>query len=200
MNDISELYNIKNVHIDFQPQNLFERLINENKIHYKEKVFSKGSFIVKEKTQHNYIYFIKDGIVSVEKQEDIYTFFPKGNFIGLNVLSRERSPFFSFVAFTDVEVIRFDRAEVETYLNRMQERWLFLYVQEQRFRDHIYECYLFRREKGIEKVELAITFINKIFPNPTQRVLPPEIPYKEFARFVGIKESTIQKILKKRNV
>ncbi|WP_239257183.1 cyclic nucleotide-binding domain-containing protein [Listeria ilorinensis] len=195
MNDIQALYDFRNVHVEFQPANLFNTGMKELQV--KTKILPKGSTIIKEEIHYQHIYYIKKGIISVEKQGDIYTFLPNENFVGLNGLMNHQKPFFSFIAFTETEVVIFERTEVENYIKKMQEGWLFLYVQEQRFRDNIHECYIFRREKGIRKVEKAIAFIDKIFPAHPNKPLPPEILYKEFSRFVGIKENNIQKILKK---
>lgn len=157
-----ELYSKEVIEANFSYDALLKTLLH-SAIRYSEEIVSKRMTLIDEHISSKYVYFIKSGIVMLQRNGSVTQFVGSKKIIGLdNNLLLDGSRYTAEVIQT-VEAYVFDYEEVLQTLIGMQEGWIFLYLNNRNNETFIRNRYLLMREVGSERLmsvlgEIADTF------------------------------------------
>ncbi|WP_430536693.1 cyclic nucleotide-binding domain-containing protein [Listeria rocourtiae] len=125
----SELYDEKEIQSVFCESQLIRFLTETENIRYKRKEFKKGQYLnTGNHVEDSKVYYIVEGVISIENETDILYFIGPGHFVGLEHFMFHSPLPIESKSLSNITLLEFEKEDILFLLMSLQEGWLYNYV------------------------------------------------------------------------
>ncbi|MDT0110967.1 Crp/Fnr family transcriptional regulator [Listeria booriae] len=202
--DMRALYHQDVIDSQFNPVKflLFLRQDDVLKIDSERVTFNKNDYLVKERDYSEYIYFIEEGVVTVESDERVIDFKATSEIIGFQDLMDFNNTNFSYKVFSkNLIAHKFRKIEVIDKVLNTQEGYLYHYHCINREMQELQIKEVLLRKNSIERIKSALIYLLKKFEKENQKSIINEfielpITIDLLAQYVEMNHVTLYRKLK----
>ncbi|MBC2161871.1 Crp/Fnr family transcriptional regulator [Listeria booriae] len=154
--ELDQLYNMDIIRTNFNQEKLLQELLTSNLIDSKTIKIPKGRHFDTVTDTQEHIYYLERGIAHLSYENKSLAVLIDQQFIGLGTVLDFKEKTFDIQAYTECELLMFDRKQVMELLFSMQEGMLYLYLYEKDLQQSLLEKIDLLYQKG--SVRLIKTF------------------------------------------
>lgn len=208
---LKELYHQDEIDSQFNATKLFDFLRQDNilPIGCKKMFFHRNDYLISKGERSEYVYYIEDGLVSMEGNDRVIDFKSASDIVGFQELMMFEKTEFSYKALSKgVIVWKFKKIEVLDKLLNTQEGYLYHYHYLTQELQSLQQKEIFLRKASAEKLEQSLIYLIKKFGTKSKTVYSTkfvELPITvvSLAQYIEVHHATIyRKIreMKKHNI
>ncbi|MBC1983251.1 Crp/Fnr family transcriptional regulator [Listeria booriae] len=182
----------------FNSKSLLTGLIEASEVHEYRSLVKRNHALICEGSSTDYLYYIKEGVVSIRQGAYTFGFIGAGHFIGLDTLLMHNKPRYTVRILETTEMYIFDRLEVMEYLFSLQEGWIFFYLLEKEARNRLLKYQHFMTYKGSERLEAMLLDLAGTFGSHNDELitLPKCFTKRRIADYANFSLNTITSLIK----
>ncbi|MBC1473837.1 Crp/Fnr family transcriptional regulator [Listeria grandensis] len=195
-----ELYNRDTIEDKFGSKYLLDLLKDDPtyRVPYTKTVLPKDTMLCSEFTPNDNIYFLESGVVAYEYKEQIISFSSQGDIIGMDDIFSLRQNKDSVRTISSATVYIFPKQDVMKNLLRMQEGWLFLYLNNHNHNILIAHKYILMRQVGKLRLKKILRdFADKYgYKDGKNTKIPGYFTRKDLANYANLSTNSMSQICK----
>ncbi|MBC2318482.1 Crp/Fnr family transcriptional regulator [Listeria booriae] len=154
--ELDQLYNMDIIRTNFNQEKLLQELLISNLVDSTTIKIPKSRYFDTVTDTHEHIYYLEHGIAHLSYKKKSLAVLMDHQFIGLGTVLDFQEKNFDIQAYTECELLMFDRKQVMELLFSMQEGMLYLYLYEKDLQKTLLEKIDLLYQKGT--VRLTKTF------------------------------------------
>ncbi|MBC6309206.1 Crp/Fnr family transcriptional regulator [Listeria sp. FSL L7-1582] len=163
-----KIKSLKEIHLENMNQGKFDyhhflEFLLTHRIPYKKRILKRNTHIFTENQPFKNIYFIESGVISCNRDQNIIGFLGKTNIIGLSNPYTNDDSFYTMKVIHSATVYEFDRADMLTMLLSFQEGWLFLYANNHRKEEMLFNKTLLLQEAAEHRLLTLLKEVAHLF-------------------------------------
>ncbi|EAE7017415.1 Crp/Fnr family transcriptional regulator [Listeria monocytogenes] len=165
-----DLYSKKILEEEFGYTCFLQTLI-DNRIPYKKTRIPSNMILLTEDTINTKVYFIKKGIVSLEKNKNVISFLGSNQIAGLNDYFMAEANLYTARVIETITAYEFDKEDIICSIIGMQEGWLYLYLNNRNHENVLIEKCNLMRGNGENRLKESLEQLGRYFGNEKEGVL-----------------------------
>ncbi|MBC2067938.1 Crp/Fnr family transcriptional regulator [Listeria booriae] len=154
--ELDQLYNMDIIRTNFNQEKLLHELLTSSLVDSTTIMIPKNRYFDTVTDTQEHIYYLEHGIAHLSYENESLAVLIDHQFIGLGTVLDFQEKTFDIQAYTDCELLMFDRKQVMELLFSMQEGMLYLYLYEKDLQKALLEKIDLLYQKG--SVRLLKTF------------------------------------------
>lgn len=125
----NSFYSIDKIGLLYNSKQMIDMLLNDMnfKIPFSIITLKRKELLISENERSEFVYFIKDGILAMKRDNYIFDFIKSNEFVGLYELSEKDNSVFNIIAIKETELLRFKKTDILWKVLSYQEG-LFYYL------------------------------------------------------------------------
>lgn len=159
---------LKEIHLERMEQGKFDydhflQFLLAHRIPYKQRILKRNTYLSIENQPFKHIYFIESGVISCNRDKNIIGFLGKKNIVGLSNPYTNDDSFYTLKVLQPTIVYEFDRASMLTTLLGFQEGWLFLYANNHKKDEMLFDKTLLLQEAAEHRLLVLLKEVAHLF-------------------------------------
>ncbi|KGL39072.1 Crp/Fnr family transcriptional regulator [Listeria sp. SHR_NRA_18] len=163
-----KIKSLKEIHLEKMEQGKFDydhflKFLLTHRIPYKQRTLKRNTHISIENQPFKHIYFIESGVISCNRDKNIIGFLGEKNIVGLSNPYTNDNSFYTMKVLQPTTVYEFDRADMLTMLLGFQEGWLFLYANNHKKEEMLFNKTLLLQEAAEHRLLVLLKEVARLF-------------------------------------